>query len=61
MNFIEEEDYIAGLLNLLNQLLQVFFKAAPVLGTGFQTGNVNTDDLLILNRRRYIPVDNRLS
>ena len=60
MNLIKEQDHVAGFFDFIDQLLHIFLKAAPVLRPGFQTGNVDTDDLLVFNCGWHVAVNDSL-
>ena len=60
VDFVKEEDDIASVLDFLDQVLDVLLKGAPVLGPGFQAGDVDGNNFLVLDCFRHVPVDNCL-
>ena len=61
MDFIKEEDNVASFLDFIDQVLDIFFKATTILGTSFQTGNINRNNFLVLDSRRHITINDSLS
>ena len=61
MDFIKEEDNVAGFLDFIDQVLDIFFKATTILSTSFQTGNINRNNFLVLDCRWHITIDDSLS
>ncbi len=60
LNFIKEQNDVARGLDLFDQILNILFEGAPVLGTGFQVRNINGPNLLVLDGFRHIAFDNSL-
>ena len=61
MDFIKEEDNVAGFLDFIDQVLDIFFKATTILSTSFQTRNINRNNFLVLDGRWHITIDDSLS
>ena len=57
VQFIDEEDDVAVLLNFLHHLLDTLLKFAPVLGTSHQCAHIQTEDPVILQRAGHISPD----
>ena len=60
VNLVDEEDAVAGRLDLFDYLLKAFFELAPVLGAGDQRAHVQGDQPLALQGIRNVPLADAL-
>ncbi|OPZ74966.1 MAG: hypothetical protein BWY80_00353 [Firmicutes bacterium ADurb.Bin456] len=60
VQFVNKHDYIGGLPGFFDNLLQAFFKFAPVLGPGHQGTHIQGDNPLVRQDFRYIAQGNPL-
>ena len=61
VDFIDEEDDLASsFFNLFQHAFEAFFKLTAEAGTRQQAGDFQTNEPFILQRRRYVPLDDAL-
>ena len=60
MDFINDEDDVARLANLLNETLHAAFKLTTELGASHEGGQVEEKDLLITELEGHFPLDDAL-